>query len=185
MRHGWRRGARLRYLREFIGLDPIRGSGAAPAIRAEAVRRACRITIGTTVEFRAGAGGACHLAGGWSHPEADGVWNDGPSATLMFDLGAPPTNDLRFTFSLGVFTNPRRSGREVAIETMRGQRIDRWILSAAASDCSIVVPADAWIGSRLGLRFRFDESISPSDLGLSGDHRALAIKLHRLCVCPT
>src|SRR3954467_857968 len=88
MRHGWRRGARLRYLREFIGLDPIRGSGAAPAIRAEAVRRACRITIGTTVEFRAGAGGACHLAGGWSHPEADGVWNDGPSATLMFDLGA-------------------------------------------------------------------------------------------------
>jgi hypothetical protein len=185
MRHGWRRGAYLRHLREFLSLDPTGLRGAAPAVRAEAVRRTCRIAVGTPVDFRAGAGGACYLATGWSHPEVDGVWSDGPFASLMFDAGNPPATNLRFEFSLVVFQNvPGAASREVVIETARGQRIDRWTLSAAAGDWSFVVPASAWVGSRLGLRFRFDEPKSPNELGLSGDRRALSIKLRRLAIRP-
>lgn len=184
MRHGWSRGAYLRHLRQFLSLDPKGIRGAAPAVRAEAVRRACRITIGTPVDFRAGAGGARYLATGWSHPEDDGVWSDGPSASLMFDVGSPPTTDLRFEFSLVVFQNSPGAPREIVIETTRGQPIDRWTLSATSGDWSLVVPVSAWIGSRLGLRFRFDEAKSPSELGLSVDRRALTIKLRRVCICP-
>jgi hypothetical protein len=184
MRHGWRRGAYLRHLRKVLGLDPTGSQGAAPAVRAEAVRRTCQITIGMPVDFRAGAGGARYLATGWSHPEEDGVWNDGPSASLMFDVGSPPTTDLRFEFSLVVFRNPTGAPREVVIDTTRGQRIDRWTLPASTGDWSIVVPASAWIGSRLGLRFRFDEAKSPSELDLSDDPRALSIKLRRVCIRP-
>jgi glycosyltransferase involved in cell wall biosynthesis len=184
MRHGWSRGAYLRYLREFVGLEPINFPGAAPAVRAEAVRRACLIMVGTPVDFGAGSGGARFLATGWSVPEVDGVWSDGPSASLMFDVGSPPTTDLRFEFSLVVFQNAPGVAREVIVDTTRGKPIDRWTLSASRGDWSIVVPASAWIGSRIGLRFRFDEAKSPSELGLSGDPRALSIYLRRVCICP-
>lgn len=184
MRHGWSRGAYLRHLRKVLSLEPTEFQGAAPAVRAEAVRRACRITIGTPVDFRAGAGGARCLATGWSHPEDDGVWSDGPSASLMFDVGTAPASDLRFEFSLVVFQSPQGAPREVLIDTTQGQRIDRWTLAASTGDWSLVVPASAWVGSRLGLRFRFDEPKSPSELGLSGDPRALSIKLRRVCICP-
>lgn len=180
MRHGWSRGAYLRHLRKFLRLDSVSLRGAAPTVRAEAVRRACRITIGTPVDFRAGAGGARYLAAGWSVPEDDGVWSDGPSASLMFDVGSAPPTDLRFEFSLVVFLLEPGVSREVVIETTRGQRIDRWTLSAPSGDWSVIVPASAWIGSRLGLRFRFDEAKSPSQLGLSADHRTLSIKLRRV-----
>jgi hypothetical protein len=181
MRHGWSRGAYLRYLRESLGLDPTAVGGAAPAVRSEAVRRACRITIGTPVDFHAGAGGARHLARGWSIPEVDGVWSDGPSASLLFDVGSPPATNLHFVFSLLVFHKAPGVPRAVVIETERGQHIHRWRL-ASAGDWGVVVPASAWTGSRLGLRFRFDEPKSPSELGLSVDRRALSIKLQRVCI---
>jgi hypothetical protein len=183
MRHGWSRGAYLRHLREFLSLAPTGLGGAAPAVRAEAVRRACRIAIGTPAEFHAGAGGARYLASGWSIPEIDGVWSDGPSASLMFDVGSPPAADLRFEFSLAVFHHSPGAPREVVIETTRDQGIGRWTLSSTG-DWSVVVPASAWTGSRLGLRFRFDEPRSPRELGLSVDRRALSIKLRRVCIRP-
>jgi len=184
MRHGLKRGAYVRYLREFLSLEPVGTQDAAPAVRAEAVRRACLITIGRPIDFSAGAGGARYLATGWSHPEVDGVWSDGPSATLMFDVGSPPTADLRFEFSLVVFQNPQRAPREVVIDTTRGEQIDRWTLSTPTGNWSIVVPASAWLGSRIGLGFRFDEPMSPRHLGLSDDPRALSIKLLRVCISP-
>jgi glycosyltransferase involved in cell wall biosynthesis len=182
MRHGWRRGAYLRYLREFLSLEPTADQSADHAVRAAAVRRTCYVAIGTPVDFRAGAGGACYLASGWSQPEADGVWSDGPSASLMFDVGGPPTGDLQFKFSIVVFQIPQRGAREVAIETSRGLGVAQWTLSAPQVECSIVVPAAAWTGSRICLRFRFDESRSPRESGLSADPRALSIKLRRLCI---
>ena len=185
IRHGWKRGAYLRHLREFVGLGPDAAAGAASSVRAEAVRRTCRVAIGTPVDFRAGGGGACYLASGWSNPEVDGVWSDGPSATLTFDVGSSPTTDLRFDFLIAVFRSPQQRGpREVIIDTTRGHHpIARWTLSESATECGFVVPASAWNGSRIGLRFRFDSPISPSEAGLSIDRRALSIKLRQLCVC--
>jgi hypothetical protein len=183
MRHGWRRGAYLRHLRKLLSLDSTVLQGAAPAVRAEAARRrGCRIAIGTPVDFRAGAGGARYLASGWSYPEDDGVWSDGPFASLVFDVGSPPITDLRFEFSLVVFQNAPGTAREVVIETTRRQPISRWTLSSPSGDWSVIVRASAWIGSRIGLRFRFDEAKSPSELGLSADRRALSIKLRRACI---
>jgi hypothetical protein len=183
MRHGWDRGAYLRYLRRHLSLEPVDFRGGASAVRAEAVRHACQITIGTPVDFAAGCGGARHLAAGWSYPEADGVWSDGPSASLMFDVGSPPTTNLHFVFSLAVFQKTPGVPREVAIEIARGQPIHAWTLTSAG-DWGVVVPVSAWTGSRLGLRFRFDEPKSPSELGVSVDCRALTVKLQRLCIYP-
>ena len=183
MRYGWSRGAYLRHLRESMSLDTTpQPHGAAAAVRAGAVRSTCRITIGTPVDFRAGAGGARYLAAGWSYPEIDGVWSDGPSASLMFDIGSLPAANLHFVFSLAVFHNAPGVPREVLIDA-RGQQIHRWTLTSGG-DWGVVVPVSAWTGSRLILRFRFDETKSPTDLGVSGDYRALSIKLRSVCICP-
>ncbi|MFL6588557.1 MAG: glycosyltransferase family 2 protein [Chthoniobacterales bacterium] len=183
-RHGWSRGAYLRHLRESLGLPPAASAGAASAVRAEAVQRSCDVTIGMPVDFGAGGGGARYLASGWSHPEIDGVWSDGSSATLLFDVGAAPTADLRFDFSIIVFRSPDQRGpREAIIETTQGHSIARWTLSASTTDCSLVVPKAAWMGPRVGLRFQFDEPISPSDVGASSDRRALSVKLRQLWIC--
>jgi glycosyltransferase involved in cell wall biosynthesis len=186
IRYAWRRGGYVRHLREFLSLDGTGPRGAAPVVRAEAARRCgCEIAIGTPVDFRAGAGGTRYLASGWSNPEGDGVWSDGPFASLMFDLGSPPVTDLRFEFSLVVFQEASGTAREVGIETMRGESIGRWTLSAPEGDWSIRIPPSAWIGSRIDLRFRFDEAKSPSELGLSADRRALSIKLRSVRILPS
>jgi glycosyltransferase involved in cell wall biosynthesis len=181
-RHGWSRGAYLRHLREYLSLAPIASQTADEAVRAAAVLRTCRIAIGTPVEFRAGGGGAGYLASGWSIPEIDGVWSDGPIASLLFDVGVQPTTDLRIEFSLVVFQIPQRGPRQVIIETNRGEPIDRWELSGSEMDASLVIPPSVWTGSRLCLRFRFDDPASPKELGLSEDRRALSIKLRRLWI---
>jgi hypothetical protein len=97
------------------------------------------------MNFSAGAGGARYLASGWSFPEVDGFWSDGPSSDLMFDIGNPPMTDLRFEFSFIVFQKPQGAPREVVIETMRGDPIDRWTLSAPAGPRSVIVPASGWM----------------------------------------
>jgi len=102
----------------------------------------------------------------------------------MFDIGHPPMTDLRFEFSFIVFQKPQGAPRDVVIETVRGDPIGRWSLSGPADACTIIVPASAWIGSRIGLRLRFAETISPKQLGLSDDPRALGIKLQRVCITP-
>ena len=136
------------------------------------------------MSFSAGAGGARYLANGWSVPESDGCWSDGPTADLMFDIRNPPMTDLRFDFLCSVFLKPPGAPREVLIETVRGDPIGRWTLSEPGGEWSIVVPASAWIGSRIGLRLRFTEIFSPRQLGLSDDPRALGLKLHRVCISP-
>ena len=102
----------------------------------------------------------------------------------MFDIGTPPMTDLRFEFSFSVFQKPQGAPREVVIETTRGDPIDRWTLSVPGGNWSVTVPASAWTGSRIGLRLRFAEIISPKQLGLSDDPRALGIKLLRICINP-
>lgn len=106
-------------------------------------------------------------------------------ATLLFDVGTPPTTELRFNFSLVVFQNPQRAGREITIGTARGEHIGCWTLTAPVGEWGIAVPVSAWAGSRLALRFSFDEPKSPRQLGLSADRRALSIKLRRLCITAT
>ena len=179
-RHGWKRGAYLRHLRKVLSLEPTGSGSADETVRAEAVQRACQIATGTAVDFRAGAGGARYLASGWSQPEKDGVWSDGAIASLMFDVGTRPTTDLEFEFSLAVYQAAKRGTREVVIETSRGERIGQWTLSAPEMKFSLIVPAAAWTGSRICLRFRFTEPVSPRELGLSTDRRALSIKLRQL-----
>jgi hypothetical protein len=100
----------------------------------------------------------------------------------MFDIGSPPTVDLRFDFSFVVFQNGRGAPRKVVIRTSRGHQIDRWTLTEPEVERSIVIPPSAWTGSRICLRFLFDQSTSPKKLGLSDDPRKLSIKLRRLCI---
>ena len=70
-------------------------------------------------------------ASGWSTPEVDGVWSDGPVGIAHVRRRQPPDRQSPFCiFPRSFSTTPPGVPREVAIDTARGQPIHRWSLTS-------------------------------------------------------
>jgi len=163
-------------LRAIRGLPALsRPLDAAAAVRYEMVRRRCDVELGTTVSFAVGAGGARHLASGWSRPANHGVWSDGPTARLLFDVGERPESDLVLELELTPFLPPDTTSRrfDVSVGTAGPVRVELdspgWL--------EFPVPASAFRASTLTVAFRFHDPSSPKAAGLSDDARELSTML--------
>jgi hypothetical protein len=175
LRRGFARGdyiGHLRAVRGLAALDTDPGTGAA--VRAELVRRSCRVELGATIDFRAGAGGARHLLAGWSICDNTGVWNDGSPAQLLFDLGAPPAGDVTIELVGEAFTP---AGERVVDVAVGEHNLATWRISAGLVPCKFVVPRDAVAGSLIPVTLSFPDLESPRSLGLSDDPRLVAVRL--------
>jgi GT2 family glycosyltransferase len=172
--------AQARALRGLLFSAAAQGDG--PGLRLETVRRSCLVDVRTTIDFAAGAGGARFLASGWSRPEGDGVWNDGDTAELLFDLGTPPKSDLVVDLQLRPFLGSGDAQRTVVVSA-GGVALETWKLGAGDDwHRRLAVPATAVRGSLLMISFRFENPASPRSLGLSEDPRQLAMGLIRACI---
>lgn len=189
--HRFRRGDYLELLRRRRGLPPMGTPGPTlAALRYSMVRHACSLSLDTVVAFAAGAGGARHLAAGWSRPDAQGVWNDGPTATLLIRLddldhtdgGDGAARDLAIDLWLRPFLGQGDTAREVEV-TVSGARRDTWRLAAGDGwHRRLTVPVQALRSGLLEVGFRFRNTSSPLELGLSDDPRQLAMGLLRMQV---
>jgi hypothetical protein len=176
---GYRRGEYIAALRRNRGLDNRPGGlGEAATLRYKEVDRVCQIDIDSRVLFAAGAGGARHLAAGWSRPDTEGVWADGPSAELRFQLEADPPSDLVLELQLRVFGGRRGTAREVGcvvqnrdLGTVRIPADSGWVTHRVD-----VLRSDV-VHRRLSVRFSFTNPESPASQGLSDDERQLSIGL--------
>lgn len=180
-----RRGDYVEALRRRRGLPPMAAPGLAlSAVRHSMARHGCSVPLNDVVEFAAGAGGARHLAAGWSRPDAEGVWNDGPSAELMLkvDEMANTDGDLVVDLWLRPFLGRGGAVREVDV-TLAGAPHDTWRLGAGDGwHRRVHVPCGSLQGTLLQLGFHFRNTESPSQLGLSDDPRQLAMGLLRMQV---
>jgi glycosyltransferase involved in cell wall biosynthesis len=181
--HGFSRGGYIRFLRGERGLPALTPPrGGAPAMRFAMVQHACRVELPATLSFLAGHGGGRHLAHGWSRPEAHGVWSDGPSADLLFDVGAAHRGRaLRLQLELQPWLPEpaRRSIVSVEVEIVGQEPGVRWDVSDASPFHDLVVTPD---GSRTGLvhvRFHLPRLPTPKDVGYADDPRELAVRLVR------
>jgi hypothetical protein len=152
-----------------------RPRGAAAAVRYEMVRRSCRIELGAAVSFAAGAGGARYLSSGWSRPDAQGVWSDGPTAKLLFDVGGFPHDDLALELELRPFLAPDTAARRVEISAGNGPPAP--IELGTAMTLALPIPASSFRASMLTVDFCFDDPASPLSAGLSDDARELSVML--------
>jgi glycosyltransferase involved in cell wall biosynthesis len=175
-----RRGEYLDRLRALRGV-PLVGSHEAPGpqLRREMVDRDCRLDVGTTVHFAAGQPGTRLLATGWSRPDSAGVWNDGDAAELLLDVGDERTDGLELSLVLRPFhvgtdvDAERRADIFVADELIESVSLD----ARFRPELRVPLPAHAFRGSRVCLRFLFSDSVSPQSLGQSPDPRRLSLGL--------
>ena len=179
LRKGFGAGEYITFLRAGRGLptfSPPRGQ--IPAMRFDMVRRSCRVELPSAIDFSAGAGGARFLASGWSRPEGTGVWNDGPEASLLFDLGARPEADVLASFDVLAFLAPDENERVVEVSVDQA-KLETWRLKGSPATFGIRIPRASLRHQILHLTFRFPSTGSPKRSGLSDDPRDLAMHLIR------
>jgi len=183
-RRGLRRGDRSAQLRRVGGLhdvSPVRDPGVA--LRTEMVRQACRVEIGDSIGFGAGQGGARYLASGWSRPEREGVWSDGPRAELLFRFARRPEKDPTFLFTLRAFPGQGESAREVEVWAGERALLDTWTFAPSDGEPRLLrFPLASMNGALATIRFRFLNPVSPRAAGISKDSRMLGLFLRQLQV---
>ena len=114
------------------------------------------------------------LGGGWSTPEANGVWSDGGTAILRL----PEANGGPWKVVLAASPYPGPAvDRTLTIRT--GDRvIAQHVCPAASTDSDTPLEFTVDVPGRIVLDMPW--ATSPRDLGRSGDARRLGICLHRV-----
>ncbi|WP_139236543.1 hypothetical protein [Rugamonas rubra] len=107
------------------------------------------------------------LAGGWSQPEARGVWSEGAESTLLLPL--PAGRQVRHLRINGLYYN----GMRTSSVSLNGKDIGQIALDNALID----LPADARPATVLSIGLRHPQATSPKALGQSDDGRVLAFQL--------
>lgn len=136
----------------------------------------------STIEFAAGDTGANYLITGWSFPESDGVWSEGPIARI----GIPLTDELfsEIAIRLLPLVSEGHPRQRVRIE-VNSIRAGDWILDTdEPQELVIPIPFSSRSSIQstgiLDIRFVLPDAVQPSALGINTDRRELAVFVYSL-----
>ncbi len=110
---------------------------------------------------------------GWSEPEPNHTWTQGPASTLTLPR---PDTDKAVRLELGLATillAPHLLSRPLTV-SVNGADV-RSFTVRRSGEYSCVLPESCLSGERLSLRFSHPLTMSPRDLGLSEDSRPMSI----------
>ncbi|HSH40011.1 MAG TPA: hypothetical protein VK993_14655 [Chthoniobacterales bacterium] len=161
----------------------VQDPNAEPSVGADAIaasqNRGRPTSLNMLINCGIGGGSAPYLTSGWSHPEANFTWSDGPSATVTFQI-PETTAPLTFTAGLGgLRVDPILPFQPTEVYA-NGRKIADWEVGAAA-DFSVRIPPDvAKQGGTLKIEFRMPKAASPKSLRSGGDTRVLGIHCYTL-----
>jgi hypothetical protein len=146
---------------------------------------------GEKIVFSAGSGSERVLGEGWSALEANGVWTEGATASLVLKPTPPSPGDVELVLAVDPFVIPSHPELKVEIsargvplgaDVFRHRRGAR-LLGKLRRPLRVVVPAAAIDESgRAVIELRLRDPVSPADLGLSDDSRRLGLRLRSLAV---
>jgi signal transduction histidine kinase len=133
-------------------------------------------SLGTLVDFAAGADYAPFIGSGWSFREASGMWSDGPAAMLRFDLDRRPEQPLTLEAQFSAFVAAQHPTVKIDVE-VNGRAVASWRTEGpVATFCATIPPVD--VPERtIAINFRIDGPPPPAELGVSSDRRNLGILL--------
>ena len=142
------------------------------------------VELGQSVVFGEGLGGDRLLGGGWSLPDAVGVWTDGDRARLELDLIDDSLGEAVLVLDVVPFLAAEHAELTVdvwALDTHLEHRVFR--VDEAEGRLVLRVPSSVRDErGRTVLDFRFDQPARPVDLGMSSDARRLGLHLRSLTV---
>ena len=124
-----------------------------------------------------GYGGNVHpfLLDGWSAPGKNGTWTEAVTARLELEV-TPPSNDMvLLSATLYPFIVQGRLPHQRVLVHINDKPIGEWILTEKALRAySIAVPATHFKGGKVVIGFGFPNAVSPKEMGVNRDVRALA-----------
>jgi len=116
---------------------------------------------------------ARHLWYGWSGPEAEVRWTDGPEAALIFS--ANPTADIAFQIKLAPFVVERNHPQQRVNINLNGQLVHRLTLTSNVPQVHEFVLPHQQLKPKNILTFELPDARSPKSLGINDDLRLLGI----------
>jgi hypothetical protein len=124
--------------------------------------------------------------GGFSWPEAWGVWTDGSSATLFLRVDAQQKSQIVLRFTISAFVHPLNPRLDVNI-LANGAPSETWIFKEQHTrehERVLTVDTDLLFDAgELWLHFSIKSPISPSELGINPDTRRLGLGFHTIELC--
>ncbi|HSH40002.1 MAG TPA: hypothetical protein VK993_14610 [Chthoniobacterales bacterium] len=136
-------------------------------------------TLGSVLRFGSDGEVERFLVRGWSNPEPGWRWTEGKAAVI--ELKVPPTQaPLTIRARMSGVANPPELPFQPTEVFANGKQIARWEVAELA-DFQATIPAEiAAGGGPLLLEFRIPKAVSPKELGLGDDPRALGLCWHEL-----
>ncbi len=134
------------------------------------------LPVGRRVWFRERGSGVSYLRDGWSSPEEWGVWTVGPSSMMALPLSSlRPDRRYEIAFSIVGYVPEESPSRQVQV-LQNGQQVASWQMQWPTNRYEKVISVPAHDEEQtLQLEFRVPGAVSPLELGLSDDPRALGI----------
>jgi hypothetical protein len=147
-------------------------------------------TLGAVINFTGDDGISAakpYQIQGWSHPETQGTWTDGPEAELALRLTPAPSGPLRLTTRFeSVITDHQHPIQ--AFTLLANERvIDHGSVQASELPLlhEVMIPvAVLSVDGILRLTLRIHQPLSPKALGQSEDQRQLGIKISQIQISP-
>lgn len=114
---------------------------------------------------------------GWGAPEPWGSWSDGKIAALRLELHDHPASDLQLLIKGHAFVNDKVPVQTIQV-SVNGEVVGslRFAAGEAAEPRSVRIPAEliARFQGNITIKFKFEDAVAPSSVGVSADPRVLA-----------
>jgi hypothetical protein len=140
---------------------------------------------GQPLTFAKSGNGADYQGSGWSWPEDDGTWTDGPKATLTLTLDRSVRGPLELAVSAKTFLAPGQPAQVVAL-FVNGTRIADWaVRNEDFAELTAMIPEEVAGAGTLDLVFEVAHPLMPDHFRHNGDRRLLGIKVEKVIVRET
>ncbi len=124
--------------------------------------------------------GSSFTLNGWASPEENGIWSDSREACLSFKMPDLAAQSLKLKINSCAFVNESHPFQEIDLYIGDNYlKSLKYTLSENRMIRSILIPANFILqdDSRVMIRFRMNNPVSPCTLGLCADERCLGIYL--------
>jgi hypothetical protein len=135
----------------------------------------------TPLKFNHGSGDLVLLWSGWSQPEAQGCWTDGPHASLRWVTPVDLSPGARLVIRGIVLASTGEALRGSI--SINGQQAGNFVQPEGQATLSVPVASQAQARQRdIHVQFEFENAKSPCEIGLSSDQRKLALFLTSISI---
>lgn len=128
-----------------------------------------------TIEFSS-QGALDKASSGFSIPDQNGRWSEGPVATLTCERGNPASTVV-YLETAGLVSDSHTQRMTISVNDGPSQTFE-YTTQTPAHTIRLPLPVES--SSRLTFQFEFPDAISPAELGMSNDARKLGVFLYRL-----